>query len=240
MTKPTLSASALAISNTPIRQFDGLYSLNDLHQSAGGDKKHKPDNFLRLDTTKALIAEIQVSDVRLAVKVTHGGPNRGTYVCRELVYAYAMWISAKFSLEVIRAFDSLKTAPPQPPVFDIAALMREGNCAPNLPLPSAVQSAINRKAWSMAHDAYELCREHLARRVAYRAEFGHPRHLKESVALSAIEETTLDMALTPRVYNRLDSYMRLFDALAQAATANAETLRKEIDKTLNYDHHPAG
>lgn len=102
----------LVVSDVVISLTGGLYSLNDLHKASGGDDRHKPNNFLRLDTTQKLIEEItneisQFSDVRSALRVVNGGPQRGTYVCKELVYAYAMWISPAFNLRVIRAFDTL-------------------------------------------------------------------------------------------------------------------------------------
>ena len=102
----------LTILSTEIRQdADGRYCLNDCHRAAGGDKAKQPANFLRLDTTKALIAEIsRSSDVRNdPVNVKQGGNDQGTYTCRELVYAYGEWISAAFHLTVIRAFDAMMT-----------------------------------------------------------------------------------------------------------------------------------
>lgn len=100
---------ALVIGEFLIRQDDdGRYSLADLHKASGNLAKHKPSNFLRIDQTQELIKEIeQCSDMRSAVKVVNGGNNRGTYAVKEMVYAYAMWISAKFHLTVIRAYDAM-------------------------------------------------------------------------------------------------------------------------------------
>lgn len=102
--------NALSIGTSAIRQFDGLYSLNDLHVASGSDKKHQPSNFLRVEQTQALINEInRSSNMRNALKVKRGGDFQGTFACKELVYAYAMWISPAFMLQVIRAYDALVT-----------------------------------------------------------------------------------------------------------------------------------
>lgn len=97
--------SNLVILNTPIRQMDGLYSLNDLHHASGGEERHKPKRFVRLNQTRGLITEIeQGPNMVLALKAERGGKNPGTYVCKELVVAYAAWISPTLHLAVIRAF----------------------------------------------------------------------------------------------------------------------------------------
>ena len=98
----------LTIFSKNVRTLDGLYSLNDLHRASGGKLTHKPANFARLDTTKELIDEInRCSDLSIAISTNRGGKNQGTWVCKELVYSYAMWISPKFHLQVIRAFDQM-------------------------------------------------------------------------------------------------------------------------------------
>lgn len=109
--------NSLTIFDQNINMIDGLFSLNDLHKASGGKNKHAPFRFMRNEETKALIAEIECSPnlvnggKSIAYKVMKGnfsnGTKQGTYVCKELVYRYAMWISPKFSLMVIRALDKM-------------------------------------------------------------------------------------------------------------------------------------
>lgn len=98
----------LNISNLPIRQDeDGRFSLNDLHKASGNLAKHKPSEYLRNQQAKDLVSEIELEAVNPAIKIIKGRGLTGTYACKELVYAYAMWISPAFTLKVIRAYDSL-------------------------------------------------------------------------------------------------------------------------------------
>lgn len=132
----------LTISNTTIRRDEaGRWCLNDLHQAAGGEKRHQPSDWLRLRQTELLIDEISVPGIPgtgsenggsvpgipgteaekggfvpgipgtggvLPISVQQGGTWKGTFVCKELVYAYAMWVSPAFHLRVIRAYDAMQ------------------------------------------------------------------------------------------------------------------------------------
>ncbi|OOF48298.1 hypothetical protein BKK54_11090 [Rodentibacter genomosp. 1] len=101
-------SSQLTILNTKIRSLDGLFSLNDLHRASGAEDKHSPFRFMRNEQTKELISEIDSQTPNLvASKIIRGGTDltvRGYWVCEELVLSYAMWISPKFHLVVLRAF----------------------------------------------------------------------------------------------------------------------------------------
>jgi len=110
-----MTTQSLTVGNIVIRQHNGLHSLNDLHKASGGEDKHQPSKFIRLDTTQALIAElcspdvanmqsVQVCTSKYLNIVRGRGKAQGTYACRELVIAYAAWISAAFQLKVIRVF----------------------------------------------------------------------------------------------------------------------------------------
>jgi hypothetical protein len=108
----------IQISDITIRiDYDGRFSLNDLHRASGGEKRHQPSNWLMIQQTKELISALEnapggtpgipVLEQNQPVSAIHGGDSRGTYVVKELVYAYAMWISPQFHLQVIRAYDAM-------------------------------------------------------------------------------------------------------------------------------------
>lgn len=104
----------ISIDGVQIRQDQyGRYCLNDLHVASGGLDKNKPSNFLRQDQIQNLVAEIErcsdVSNGINAIETIRGGSNQGTYVVKQIVYAYAMWISASFNLKVINTFDVIVT-----------------------------------------------------------------------------------------------------------------------------------
>lgn len=117
--------SNLTILNNSIRSCGNLYSLNDLHQASGGLDKHSPFRFMRNESTQELISEMknemntksgvqkeaQGSD--LIFKTLRGRNIQGTWVCEELVLSYAMWISPKFHLIVLRAFLAMHRNQPQ-------------------------------------------------------------------------------------------------------------------------------
>lgn len=97
--------TALSIAGVNVRQdSEGRFSLNDLHKAAGKEKKHSPSYWLANQQTSDLIAVLETTGIPVFKKE---GRNGGTFVAKELVYAYAMWISADFHLRVIRAYDSL-------------------------------------------------------------------------------------------------------------------------------------
>lgn len=97
----------LIIGSSSIRQdAEGRYSLNDLHRAAGGEQRHQPANWLRLQHTQEMAAELEAGEIP-QIRGIEAKQGLGTFVAKELVYAYAMWISPAFQLRVIRAFDAL-------------------------------------------------------------------------------------------------------------------------------------
>lgn len=112
----------ITLEGTEIRMdAQGRYCLNDLHKASGGEEKNKPKFWLENKQTQELIQELSEGGILPSleiqpVSVIRGGLNQGTYVVKELVYSYAMWISPAFNLKVIRTFDAVVTGKIQPTI----------------------------------------------------------------------------------------------------------------------------
>jgi hypothetical protein len=149
--------AALAISHIAIRQdADGRFSLNDLHKASGDQAKHKPSEWLRNQQAKDLIAELENEKAGIpALQTIKGTRSPGTYVVKELVYAYAMWISPSFHLKVIRAYDALQTQSPPPAQAKLPAYDNITAFHPD------VIAAIEHKAQTLTFESYERTKQEL-------------------------------------------------------------------------------
>ena len=99
--------TSLIIAGAVVHQdAHGRYCLNDLHLASGGTKKHTPSRWVENKQTQELAQEIGRTGIPALVTL-NGGTTPGTYVAKEMVYAYAMWISPAFHLKVIRAYDGM-------------------------------------------------------------------------------------------------------------------------------------
>lgn len=122
--------TTLTLADTRIRQdAHGRYCLNDLHKAAvaaGANKRTtEPNKFFRSTGTTELVALLVEQQTTpnsgsfpaesatpiwgstfAPVNAIDNGPyeERGTFVCIELVTAYAMYVSPAFHLKVIRTF----------------------------------------------------------------------------------------------------------------------------------------
>ena len=138
---------------------EGRYSLNDLHAAAGKEQRHRPKYWLELAQTAELIEEILKGGITPFKNPVDSKKGRygGTYVCKELVYSYAMWVSAAFALKVIRAYDALVTG-------KAADAIRIAKTSVNqrTPLRDAVNMLVGKKglryddAYTMVHQRFGI------------------------------------------------------------------------------------
>lgn len=102
--------SAITIGSITIRQDDeGRYCLNDLYQASGGANRHRPSLWFRSDRAKALIRALDAEENKARIRAYSSTQKSGAFVVKELVYAYATWVSPDFELRVYRAYDALVT-----------------------------------------------------------------------------------------------------------------------------------
>ena len=158
----------IQISNVSIRQFNGLYSLNDLHRAAGGENRHKPSLWTSNQQTIELIKEVEKAG-NPAILSKQG---LGTFVCKELVIHYGMWISPSFSLQVIRTFLAVQ---------EQGSLKSQTTTDQRTPLRQAVSALVGARgidystAYKMVHQRFGVEKiEHLpAEQIPLAVEYVH-------------------------------------------------------------------
>ncbi|MFS7191016.1 KilA-N domain-containing protein [Serratia proteamaculans] len=137
----------IVIEKTAIRQDTvGRYCLNDLHRAAGGEERHKPKYWYATQQTQELVRLLTEGGIppsleNQPINVIRGGLEQGSYACKELVYSYAMWISATFNLKVIRTFDAVQTPSALSEMEMIAAMAT--NAAQQQRQMQALQQQVN-------------------------------------------------------------------------------------------------
>lgn len=96
---------SLEVMGKVIRNRGDLFLANDLWHIAGGEKHKAPNKWLENKQTQELIDEIsQTPNSGCAYKVNNGGRSPGIWLCEDLMYDYAAWLSPKFRLMMIHCF----------------------------------------------------------------------------------------------------------------------------------------
>ena len=159
MSSLTVYAPQITILDNAVKVINGLFCLNDLHKASGGEKKHQPSFFMRNQETTDLINEIKLLDNLEDADVmqrVNGGDMRGTYVCKDLVYRYAMWISPKFALLVIRTFDKLITGELRVQPTGLSSVTDRKPLVAAVNVFCAKTGAIYSDVWKMIHQRFSL------------------------------------------------------------------------------------
>jgi len=102
---PNSNLNTLTVANTVIPlDEEQRINLNALHKASGVGKSKQPSNWLRLQATKELEAELlKSSDLRSLINLSTGRSG-GTFAHQLLAISYAGWISPAFQLQVNQVF----------------------------------------------------------------------------------------------------------------------------------------
>ena len=218
----------LTIGDYSIRQDqDGRYCLNDLHKASGNDQKHFPAYFLRNQQTKDLINLIESENYDMqiciskkqAVNTVKGkGKEQGTYVVKELVYAYAMWISAKFHLQVIRAYDSMVTRLFTENTKQVLVADKTTK-KDRVPLKDAVNMLVGKAKFLNYSDAYKL--------IHHRFDVEHIEDIPQDQIPAAVEY----------VHQLMGDYIPKAERMDDAELKSLRMLDADTtSKVMNYFH----
>lgn len=186
--------NSVIISDIVIHQDgEGRYSVNDLHKAAGNERRHEPKNWLNIQQTAELIEEIKNTGISVITPIhTQRGCKGGTYVCKELVYAYAMWVSAAFALKVIRAYDALVTSQNEK-----AAAIAKTSVDDRTPLRDAVNLLVSKRALPY-DEAYSIIHQRFG---VHSIEELEPENLP--AAIEYVHRLALEGELLPKQQNAM-------------------------------------
>lgn len=87
---------------------EGRFNLNALHKASGLGANKAPAQWLRTQTAKSLLAELEKETVQICI-VSDEGRNGGTFAHELLAIEYAGWISPSFRLKVNQTFIDFRT-----------------------------------------------------------------------------------------------------------------------------------
>ena len=122
--------------------------------------------------------------------------------------------------------------------IDPRELLLNGQSTPTVKVTTKVADAIEKKAWNLAREAFELSREHLQRRVAYAAERGHPRVLDERRAMQVIKDGDLGDALAHAYRDKLSGVRHAADYYLWSAQKLVNELAEAEAKLQNTSNPP--
>lgn len=235
---------SMVIGETEIRaDSDGRFCLNDLQRAATIGRNPRTvevHEFMRRPETKDLIeAILNTGNTRIHPVSAKRGRSGGTFVCKEVVYAYAMWISPAFNLKVIRAYDSLVSAPqdPAPKLDNTAATMALLQCSVALLNPSESGKIVMLQK---AGKAIGADTSFLPEYVEDSAP-GHVGSMDTAAATALLTE--FDVGMSARAFNKLAESNGLIEKRTRSThrgessfwclTKRAESLGKNITSPQN-------
>lgn len=119
--------------------------------------------------------------------------------------------------------------------LDARDALLKGQSTPQARRPRALDAAIDARARALAEQAYELCREHLRRRIAYNAERGYAKRVIDMAeALRVIKQGDLGDALVHVYSMKLRHVIRSAHSAARVSQQFLD-VAQEVHAVVDYN-----
>ncbi|CAM3347922.1 phage antirepressor N-terminal domain-containing protein [Polaromonas hydrogenivorans] len=125
-------------------------------------------------------------------------------------------------------------ARPAPDSIDVRGLLLSGQSDP-VHLTSTQQALIDARAWTLAREAYELSRQHMARRVAYRSTTAQRNDPASPTVADIVASTTLGNALAHEWHGQIRQLESTARMLARLSADTFADLQKVVRQTTKPD-----